>query len=436
MSNLTLEYHAPGDLSPDPKNPRHHPKNQIAALKKAICEFGFTNPILTDGDLTIIAGHGRWIAATDLGLQEVPVVRLPIRGRRRKTALRIADNKLGQLSSWNLDLLAEQVSLLVSDPDVRFDVEAIGMTVGEVDSLLTRDRKIEPADEVIPAAPEEPVTRNGDIWVLDGRHRIGCGDCRGRRFLQSVVAGRADAAFLDPPYNIVINGHAVGKGKVKHREFAFASGEMSRPEFEAFLIDTLGACADASSDEAVHFVCMDHHHVGELTLAGEAVYGRRLNICVWNKSNAGMGSLYRSKHELIFVYAIDEKRHRNNVELGKHGRHRSNVWDYPSVNTFGGSRRHDLALHPTVKPVALVADAIKDVTRRGDLVLDAFLGSGTTLIACERTGRLARGVEVDASYVDLAIDRWRGLTGGDVVLEQTGETFDQVRARRLEREAV
>lgn len=238
-------------------------------------------------------------------------------------------------------------------------------------------------------------------------------------------------AFLDAPYNDKIDGHVGGKGKVKHREFAFASGEMSRSQFIDFLTETHQACADVTKPGAIHFTCMDHHHVEEMVVAAGSVYAKRLNICIWVKSNAGMGSLFRSQHEMIFVYRVGGAPHRNNVELGKHGRNRTNVWEYPSVNTFGGSRRHDLAMHPTVKPVAMVADAIRDVTKPGEIVLDAFLGSGTTLIAAERTGRVCRGVELDPIYVDVAIDRFTTLTGVEAILEDTRETFRQVRARRV-----
>ncbi len=241
----------------------------------------------------------------------------------------------------------------------------------------------------------------------------------------------ADAAFTDPPYNVAIDGFAGGKGKVRHREFAHASGEMTASEFTAFLRDALGASASVSRDGAVHFVCMDHRHIRELLDAAGEVYAAQLNLCVWNKSNAGMGSLYRSKHELVFVFRVGETQHLNTVELGKHGRSRTNIWDYPSVNTFGGSRQQDLALHPTVKPTSMVADAICDVTRRGDVVFDGFLGSGTSLIAAERVGRVFRGVEVDRLYVDLALMRWSVMTGQDPVLEETGESFEQVRKRRL-----
>src|SRR6516164_4461991 len=245
-------------------------------------------------------------------------------------------------------------------------------------------------------------------------------------FLQRVIGNgaRVDAAFLDPPYNVRIGGNAVDIGRrpvasgTEHREFVMASGEMSEVEFRSFLADTLGAAARVSRDGAVHFVCMDWRHMDDVSAVGSAIYGERLNLCIWNKSNAGMGSLYRSKHELVFVYRVGTAPHLNMVELGKHGRNRTNVWDYASVNSMRGSRREDLALHPTVKPTGLVADAIQDVTRRGDLVLDLFLGSGTTLMATERTGRRFRGLDIDPAYVDVAIERWSARTGLEPRLEE------------------
>jgi hypothetical protein len=246
---------------------------------------------------------------------------------------------------------------------------------------------------------------------------VGCGDSRDSTFLQRVLGdgARADAAFHDPPYNVPMGGHAVSAGS--HPEFAMASGEMSETEYRSFLTDTLGAAARLSRDGAIHFVCMDWRHMDSVSAVGSAVYGELLNLCIWNKSNAGMGSLYRSKHELVFVYRVGTAPHLNMVELGRHGRNRTNIWDYASVNSMRGSRREDLTLHPTVKPTGLVADAIQDVTRRGDLVLDLFLGSGTTLLAAERTGRRFRGLDIDPGYVDVAIERWSALTGLEPHLE-------------------
>ena len=404
---LAISYRPVGSLVPDPRNARTHPKRQVEQIAASIREFGFANPILIDAEGRIIAGHGRLLAAKALGMTEVPTIVLPHLSEAQQRALRIADNKIALGAGWDLDLLKLELGELAV-LDVDLDLALTGFSSGEIDVILKGPA--DPEDEVIPAVPATPRTRPGDIWIL-GEHRVGCGDGRDLAFLQAVVGDGAvvDAAFLDPPYNVRINGHANAKGR--HREFAMASGEMSEAAFRSFLSDTLGACAGVSRDGAVHFVCMDWRHLDDVAAVGRSIYGELLNLCVWNKSNAGMGSLYRSKHELVFVYRVGKAPHFNAVELGRHGRNRTNVWDYASVNSMAGSRREDLALHPTVKPTALVADAIQDVTRRGELVLDIFLGSGTTLIAAERTGRRFRGVDIDPAYVDVAIDRWSAMTG-------------------------
>jgi len=412
---LEVVYRPASALKPDPRNARTHPKRQVEQLVRSIREFGFTNPVLIDEAGVLIAGHGRLRAAKELGLSEVPTITLDGLSEAQKKALRLADNKISLSAGWDLEILKLELDE-IGTLDVDFDLSLTGFSSGEIDVALKAAN--DPDDEIIPAVPLEPRTKPGDIWIL-GSHRLGCGDGRNIEFLRRVVGDGAsiDAAFLDPPYNVKINGHANAAGR--HREFAMASGEMSRVEFRAFLSETLGAAAQVSRDGAAHFVCMDWRHLDDLSAAAAPIYGELLNICVWNKSNAGMGSLYRSKHEFLFVYRVGSAPHFNAVELGKHGRNRTNVWDYASVNSMAGSRREDLALHPTVKPVALVADALQDVTRRGELVFDMFSGSGTTLIAAERTGRLFRGCDIDPAYVDVAVERWSQMTGGTAVLERS-----------------
>ena len=412
-SQLVMTYRPVSELIPDPRNARTHPKRQIDQLRASIDAFGFTNPILADPEGRIIAGHGRLQAARTMGLVEVPVITLSGLSEIQKRALRIADNKIALNAGWDLEILQLELGEL-SSIDIDFDPTLTGFSIGELDVILLTTA--DPDDEVIPPVPAKPGTRPGDIWIL-GEHRVGCGDGRDADFLQRVIGdgARVDAAFLDPPYNVRIGGHAVAAGS--HREFAMASGEMSEAEFRSFLADTLGAAARLSRNGAVHFVCMDWRHMDSVSAVCAEIYGARLNLCIWNKSNAGMGSLYRSKHELIFVYRVGTAPHLNMVELGRHGRNRTNIWDYASVNSMRGSRRQDLALHPTVKPTALVADAILDVTRRGDLVLDLFLGSGTTLLAAERTGRRFRGLDIDPAYVDVAVERWSARTGLEPRLE-------------------
>jgi len=416
---LQVVYKATSSLTPDPRNARTHSKRQIEQIIASIRAFGFTNPILADPGGKLIAGHGRLRAAREMGLAEVPVIELAGLSEPQKRALRLADNKIALNAGWDIEILKLELAEL-SLPEVEIDLSLTGFSPGEIDVVLADSP--DPDDEVIPAVPIEPRVQAGDIWQL-GEHRIGCGDGRDRDFLAQLVGAgeQIDCAFLDPPYNVKINGHANARGR--HREFAMASGEMTTDAFRNFLKDTLGACASVSRNGAVHFVCMDWRHMDDVIASVGDVYGELLNICVWNKSNAGMGSLYRSKHEMVFVYRVGDAPHTNAVELGKHGRNRTNVWDYASVNSLRGSRREDLALHPTVKPVAMVADAICDVTRQGDLVLDLFLGSGSSLLAAERVGRRFRGLDIDPAYVDLAMERWTHLTGREpqLVHRVTGE---------------
>ena len=430
---LAVVYKPVASLTPDPRNARTHPKRQIEQIAASIRAFGFTNPILADEHGKLIAGHGRLRAARELGLAEVPVITLAGLSEPQKKALRLADNKIALNAGWDTEILKlELAELALPEFAMEVDLSLTGFSTGEIDVVLAGSP--DPDDEVIPAVPANPRVQPGDIWQL-GEHRVGCGDGRDRAFLAALVGEgeRTDAAFLDPPYNVKVNGHVNAKGR--HREFAMASGEMDTGEFRTFLADTLGACASVSREGAVHFVCMDWRHMDDVSAAvesggsdgaGVSIYGELLNICGWNKSNAGMGSLYRSKHEMVFVYRVGDAPHTNNVELGRHGRNRTNVWDYASVNSLRGSRREDLALHPTVKPVAMVADALCDVTAQGDLVLDIFLGSGTSLIAAERVGRRFRGLDIDPAYVDVAITRWSELTGKEPSLvHRTAEASAQ-----------
>lgn len=410
LPRLEVAYRAVGDLIPDPRNARTHPKRQIDQIKASIKAFGFTNPILTDPEGRIIAGHGRVQAARAMGIAEVPTITLSGLSETQKRALRIADNKIALNAGWDLQILQQELGELASI-DVDIDPTLTGFSTGEIDVILSS--AADPDDEVMPPTPAAPRTRPGDIWIL-GDHRVGCGDGRDVGFLQRIIGdgARIDAAFLDPPSKARIGGHAVAAGS--HREFA-ASGEMSEAEYRSLLADTLGAAAHVSRDGAVHFVCMDWRHMDSVSAVGSKIYGEQLDLCIWSKSNASMGSLYRSKHEFVFVYRVGTAPHLNRVEPGKHGRHRTNVWDYASVNAMRGGGREDLASHP--KPTALVADAIEDVTRPGDLVLDVFLGLGTTLLAAERTGRRCRGLDINPGHVDVAVERWAARSGLEPRLE-------------------
>ncbi len=381
-----------------------------------------------DSDNRIVAGHGRVAAAKRLGLGEVPTIRLDHLSDAERRAYVIADNRLAELAGWDREILRIELQGL-ADLDLDFDVEITGFDTAELDLLLDEGEEAaepDPADEVPPVALGPAITRPGDLWLL-GEHRLLCGDARDGAALQRLMAEEAARmVFTDPPYNVKIDGHVGGAGKVKHREFAMASGEMSREQFTRFLTEVLGNMAEASCDGSIHFVCMDWRHMNELLAAGGKAYDDLKNLIVWAKTNGGMGSFYRSRHELIFVFKKGTSAHINTFGLGESGRYRTNVWDYPGINTFRNGRDDELAMHPTVKPVALVADAIKDVSRRGQVVLDAFGGSGTTLIAAEKTGRKARLLELDPGYCDVSCRRFEAYAGKPAILAGSDRAFAEV----------
>ena len=421
-------------LRPFPKNARVHSKKQLRQIAKSIERFGFTNPVLISDDNEIVAGHGRVEAAKLLGFAEVPTLRLSHLGPQERRAYVIADNKLAMNAGWDREILATELQALI---DVQFDAELTGFSLAEIDLVLDEARESSPTgtiaaeDAAVPLPdPQAAVTRKGDVWVLD-RHRLLCGDARERTAFEALMGGESAAMmFTDPPYNVPIDGHVCGLGRVRHREFAMGVGEMSAAAFTAFMSQTLGNAAASLTDGAIAFVCMDWRHMGELLAAGQAVFSELKNLCVWNKTNGGMGSFYRSKHELVFVFKKGMGRHTNAFGLGADGRYRTNVWDYAGVNAFRGGRDADLAMHPTVKPVALVADAIMDCSKRGDIVLDPFAGSGTTLIAAHKTGRRGHVIELDPSYCDQITRRFEQVTGKRATLLTSGHDFETVASER------
>lgn len=433
LRDLRVEYLAVDALKPYARNPRTHSRKQIRQIADSIKAFGFTNPILIDAGAGVIAGHGRLEAAKLLGAERVPTIRLEDMTEAQKRAYVLADNKLAENAGWDRELLALELQCL-AEIDLDFDLTITGFEMGEVDGLIEdlKEESQDEADQVPEIDPSvAPVSRTGDLWVI-GRHRLLCGDATEPAAFDRLLAGkRAQMVFIDPPYNVPIDGHVCGLGAVRHQEFAMAAGEMSGAEFTAFLRGIFRHLAEYSTNGAIHFVCMDWRHMGEVLDAAREVYSELKNLCVWNKTNGGMGSLYRSKHELVFVFKSGTGPHINNVELGRYGRHRTNVWDYAGVNSLRADRLNELAMHPTVKPVALVADAIMDCSRRGGIVLDCFAGSGTTLIAAERTGRSGYAMELDPQYVDITIRRYRELTGDDAVHAETGLGFDDLKAERF-----
>ncbi len=429
-AEMVITYQTVAELRSNPRNSRTHSRRQIRQIADSIKVFGFTNPILLDSSNTIIAGHGRVAAAKLLGISEVPTIRLENLSADQVRAYVIADNRLAQKAGWDKSILAiELQNLLIIDSD--FDVTITGFEIPEIDLILTTDSsKPDPEEDFEEAKTGDAVTRPGDVWQL-GRHRLLCGSAIERTsFSQLLGNKRADAVFVDPPYNVRIDGNVSGNGSIRHREFGMASGEMNEFEFITFLAASLGLLSRYSVAGSVHFVCMDWRHMSELLSAGRQVHESILNVCVWIKNNGGMGSFYRSRHELVFVYRKGSAQHRNNVQLGRFGRNRTNVWEYPSMNSLSKMSEEGnlLALHPTVKPVALVADALLDCSARGDLVLDSFLGSGSTLIAAERTGRVCYAMEIDPLYVDVAIRRWQKYTGDHAIQAVSGKSFDEIAA--------
>jgi DNA modification methylase len=420
-----------GKLRPSKRNARTHSKKQNGQIANSIQRFGWTSPIIIDENGVILAGHGRYEAAQMLGLVEVPVIVVSGLTDAEKRALALADNKIAENAGWDRNLLAVELGELAKLlPEFNLNLEITGFEAAEIDSLLgdLADPELDPADDV-PSPKKQAISKIGDLWEL-GPNKLLCGDAQSAADVRCLMdAEPATMVTTDPPYNLPMK-KIQGRGSIQFTEFVQGSGEMSPAQFIRFLHNSLSLAAKHSISGAIHFVFMDWRHIRELLAAGSAVYSELKNVVVWVKTNAGQGSFYRSQHEFVFVYKSGDAPHINNFELGQHGRNRSNVWTYAGVNSFHAGRMDDLAMHPTVKPVALVADAMRDCSRRGDIVLDPFMGSGTTIMAAERVGRRAYGLELDPLYVDTAVRRWQAFTRRDAILKSTGQTFDEVAAVR------
>jgi DNA modification methylase len=432
MKDLRIEQVAIKSLDLGGPRPRVHSKRKFKLLSGSILRYGFLIPIIIDASGIVIAGFARVKAAQQLGFTTVPAIRVSHLTEAEKRAFVIADNRLAEKATWDRAILSVELQGLI---DIGFDIELTGFETTELDFLLDECLEVgglSPAAEDALPAPQNksPVSQSGDLWIL-GHHRLLCADAQHPESYGRLLAGKkADLVFTDPPYNVRINGHVSGRGRVRHREFVMACGEMSDSEFAAFLKKAFELVVESSRDGALHYICMDWRHLYELLAAGREIYDALINICVWNKDNGGVGSLYRSKHELVVVFKVGDTDHINNVELGRHGRNRTNVWDYAGVNSFRKGRLDDLAMHPTVKPVALVADVLRDASNRGDLVLDPFAGSGTTIIAAEKTGRRVCALEIDPHYVDVIVQRWQAYTGKTALLEATSASFEDVMQQR------
>jgi hypothetical protein len=432
MTELQVVYRPIDELRPAKNNPRTHSRKQLAQLQRSIEHFGFTSPVLISDNGELVAGHGRVKAARLAGMTQVPTICLSSLTHEQRRAYVIADNKLALNAGWDRELLAIEFQSLI---DLGFDLEITGFDLAEIDFVIDAAGEADPSSpdpaDRLPPLGQTSVTQHGDVWQL-GRHRLLCGDTRRADDVATLMQGEeARIAFLDPPWNVPVQGHIGGNGRIRHAEFAFASGEMSDEEFASFLALTLSNTSAHLVDGAIAFVCIDWRHFSQLEAAGRVSFSELKNVVVWNKGVGSQGSFYRSQHELILVFKKGAAEHINTFGLGETGRYRTNVWTHRGMSSFGKGRE-DLVLHPTVKPIELVADALRDCSRRGDIVLDTFGGSGSTLIAAEKTGRVARLLEYDGIYCDRTIQRWQQFTGKAATLIATGGTFEDVSLVRKE----
>ena len=438
MKQLSINYVSLKDIKPYEQNTKIHKSKQIGQIVNSIKEFNFNNPILIDENNEIIAGHGRMMAAEKLNMEKVPVIKIEHLNEAQKRAYRIADNKLTENGEWDVNLLKLEFCE-IEKLELDFSLDITGFDIADIDvildsSLTDKETKPDEKANAIPFISEnEIISKLGDIWIL-GNHKIICGNSLEKETYKKLFEDKkADMIFTDPPYNVKIDGHVCNKGNIKHKEFKMAVGELSSEEFQNFLKTNFALLKEFSTDGSLHYICMDWRHIKEISNSGYEIYDEFKNLCVWAKDNGGMGSLYRSQHELVFIFKNGVKPHVNNVELGSHGRYRTNVWEYPGVNSFG-KEKDNLKYHPTVKPMEMVRDAILDVSNRGQIVLDSFLGSGTTLIAAEKCGRICYGIELEPMYVDTVIRRWEELTGKEAVLLGSGKNYKELLAELKNKE--
>ena len=423
INGLTLTYRQRAALKPHPQNPNTHDAKQVARIARSIRDFGWTNPVIIDEDDRVLAGHGRLLAAGKLGIDMVPTICLSHLSAAQRRAYVILDNRLSEIGgTWDRKLLAlEHDAIRLLDPE--FDLTSTGFELDDIGIMFDSLTEVSEDDTPEPDRTSPALARVGDLWRL-GNHRLYCGDARTEASFEALLGtDKAQMVIVDSPYNVRIGGNCVAKGK--HREFVMASGEMTRSEFAAFLTTVFGHLIAFSHDGSMHFLFMDWRHMAEMVLA-TSQYAEQKNLIVWDKISAGMGTCYRSQHELIWVMKNGAAAHINNFLLGQKGRHRSNLWSYPGLNGAASGRQELLALHPTVKPLALISDAIKDCSTKGGLILDCFAGSGTIIMAAERTGRRAAAMELDAHYVDVAIRRWQADTGQQAILADDGRSFEEL----------
>ena len=422
-----------GQLKTSPRRVRRALKHQSKHIQAGLKKFGQIAPVLVDDQNAIIYGQEFYDAARVLDWKTIRVIRVSHLSELDIRKCRLFFEKISDLNEWDEDALhleIQEIALL--DPEIELDLP--GFEAAEIDLVLSTldvEQEVDEDDIVESLRSSTPtVCRVGDLWHLR-EHRLAVGDALESQTYAKLMDGkRAQLTLTDPPYNVRIAGHVSGLGSAQHREFAFASGEMTGDEFPTFLTNVLRCATSVSVNGALVYVFMDWRHQPDLLTAATAAALTQINLCVWTKTNAGMGSFYRSQHELVYVGKKGTAPHLNTIQLGKYGRNRTNVWSYAGMNTFHKDRDELLAAHPTVKPVAMIADAICDSTNRGDIVLDPFAGSGTIFLAAERTGRRAYGIEIDPEYCELAIDRWERKTGRKAIHSETGLTRDELLDRR------
>jgi DNA modification methylase len=423
---LQIQYLPTASLSALGRKSRTHTKDQIGRIAESIRTFGFTVPILVDEDQKVIAGNARLEAAIQLGLVQVPVVALSHLTRAQKRAFVIAENQLATLSGWDKDVLRIEFKEL-SELDLDFSLETTGFVEPQMDAIMFGGSAGKPEDR-LPPLPATPTSRLGDLWLL-GDHKLLCGDSTEPESLSALLGGEpARAVFTDIPYNCQVQGHVTGSSA--HGEFVMASGELSDEAFAEFMAKSLMRISETLMPGGVAYFCIDWRNADKVFDGVKPTELEMMNLVVWDKGSGGMGSWYRSRHELIFVLRKDGAGHLNRVELGKHGRDRHNVWCYPGVNGFGSEKAKARDMHPTVKPLNLVRDAILDCSARGDLIVDLFSGSGTTIAAAHNSGRRGAAIDLDPRYVDTGVVRWQDISGKEAVLAATGQTFREVRAER------
>lgn len=426
VSDLFIKYVNSDTIREYANNTKIHNRQQVKQIKKSIETFGYINPILVDEKNEIIAGHGRLRAAIEAGMKEVPVIQIKHLTDVQKKAYRIADNKLTENGKWDIELLQVEFKEIESlAPEITLDTT--GFAIEEIDKIFKVDcSEIDAKSDTVPYISEDLLVSNvGDIWQL-GQHKIICGNSLNTDVYKELLSDKkADLIVSDPPYNVKINGHVCGSGKIKHKEFAMASGEMSSEEFTDFLNKVFENLTMFSNDGSLHYLFMDWAHCENIINAAKDIYTELKNICIWNKMVGGMGSMYRSQHEFVFQFKNGTNPHTNNINLGANGRYRTNVWNYPGVSSSNEGKKN-LKMHPTVKPVSLIKDIILDASKRNDIILDSFLGSGSTLIAAEQSGRICYGIEIDPLYIDTAIRRYIDLTGKDAIHLKSGKKYSEL----------